>query len=193
MLRGGKLLPGDQDQPPDPPLARSVRKGGAAPYHSGPGYDEQHHPTPRLLHQGNGVLQQQEAAGEVDVDHPPPGFLRVLVDAGRRIEEDGRGIDQDVEAVEALARGLHQPADVRGPAEIGVHEAGRAPFFADLPGRRFPAGLVDVGQDEPRPFAGGAYGGGAAEAGGGAGDDCCLVFKFHAPAPEPGPLPPGPL
>ena len=93
MFRGRKLFAGHQDQPADAPFTRSVRKGGTAAQHAGTGYDEQHHAPTRLLHQGNGVLQQQEAAGEVDVDDSPPGRFGIFVDVRPRIDEDGRWID----------------------------------------------------------------------------------------------------
>ena len=53
------------------------------------------------------------------------------VDARPRIDEDGRWIDQDVKVAEALANGVHQATNVRGLAQIGVHEVGCAAFVGD--------------------------------------------------------------
>ena len=107
--------------------------------------------------------------------------LGVLLD---RLEDHHAGVvDDDVEPAEAGDRGIDGGRDLGLGGDVAAQREDVAcTAFAQGVGGRMGAGLVVVGQHEPRPFGGEAARRRCADAAGRAGDDHDLVLKAHVRA-----------
>ena len=98
-------------------------------------------------------LPDQEHALQVDAQHAVEVGLRDVEEI-RRVDDPGI-VHQDVEIAVDAAGFRHDIARIARRADVGAHEARRAP---ERSGRRLAGALVDVRDDDARAFGDVAFG-----------------------------------
>src|SRR5262249_39939812 len=151
-----------------------------AAHEDGGGGDVDDPPTALLPHLGNDRLAGQPHAADVDGHQFVPLRLADLPE-GLHLDsrEDGRVVDQDVEAAElAHGRGDHLPT-ARLVGHVRPREDGLATRGQALLGDRLSLGLVQLGHHDPGALLDEAMCVRAPDSLAGTGDDCDPIRELH--------------
>jgi len=136
-----RLVPRDL---PDRRLGRRVEHPAGVRELAGDAREVDDRPAAARAHERRDEPRQDRAARDVHVERAPPLLARRFEAV---IEEDHRAVDQEVDAAETRRGGVDERRELGVVRDVGPNECGP---LAQAAGRRRPARLVDVGDDDRR-------------------------------------------